>query len=116
MEVIENIVLNEGLPHPMFNGKWVKDPTNFMPDICTYGGLMDSVASYAKQMGLKVIHTYDQPFLQADRGNGGFIDGPNHEKKRYHFTSGDLSTREYADLLAKDGLVLGRTSISNSVA
>ena len=73
---------------------------------------MDSVASYAKQMGLKVIHTYDQPFLQADRGNGGFIDGPNHEKKRYHFTDKDLSTREYADLLAKDGLILGRTSIS----
>ena len=87
-----------------------------MPDICTYGGLMDSVASYAKQMGLKVIHTYDQPFLQADRGNGGFIDGPNHEKKRYHFTDKDLSTREYADLLAKDGLILGRTSISNSMA
>ena len=77
---------------------------------------MDSVASYAKQMGLKVIHTYDQPFLQADRGNGGFIDGPNHEKKRYHFTDKDLSTREYADLLAKDGLILGRTSISNSMA
>ena len=41
---------------------------------------MDSVASYAKQMGLKVIHTYDQPFLHADRGNGGFIDGPRHER------------------------------------
>lgn len=116
MDVIQNIVKEEGLPYPTFNGKWVKDPTNYMPDICTYGGLMDSVASYAKQMGLKVIHTYDQPFLQADRGNGGFIDGPNHEKKRYHFTDKDLSTREYADLLAKDGLILGRTSISNSMA
>ena len=116
MDVIQNIVKEEGLPYPTFNGKWVKDPTNYMPDICTYGGLMDSVASYAKQMGLKVIHTYDQPFLQADRGNRGFIDGLNHEKKRYHFTDKDLSTREYADLLAKDGLILGRTSISNSMA
>ena len=34
-------------------------------------------------MGLKVIHTYDQPFLHADRGNGGFIDGPGHEKDVY---------------------------------
>lgn len=116
MDVIQNIVKEEGLPYPTFNGKWVKDPTNYMPDICTYGGLMDSVASYAKQMGLKVIHTYDQPFLQADRGNRGFLDGLNHEKKRYHFTDKDLSTREYADLLAKDGLILGRTSISNSMA
>lgn len=115
-DVIQRIVLDEGLPYPTFQGKWVKDPTNFMPDLCTYGGLMDSVASYAKQMGLKVIHTYDQPFLQPDRGNGGLIDGPEHEKKRYHFTDKDLSTREYADLLAKDGLILGRTSISNSMA
>lgn len=64
MDVIQNIVKEEGLPYPTFNGKWVKDPTNYMPDICTYGGLMDSVASYAKQMGLKVIHTYDQPFYR----------------------------------------------------
>lgn len=55
MEVIQNIVLNEGVPYPTFQGKWVKDPTNFMLDICTYGGPMDSVASYAKQMGLMKI-------------------------------------------------------------
>ncbi|WFE86978.1 hypothetical protein [Parabacteroides chongii] len=116
MEVIQNIVLSEGLPYPTFQGKWVKDPTAFLPDLRTYGGVQDSMASYAKQMGLKVIHTYDQPFLHADRGNGGFIDGSNHENKRYHFTDGDISTREYADLLAKDGLILGRTSISNSMA
>lgn len=116
MDVIQDIVLKEGLPYPTFQGKWVKDPTAFMPDLCTYGGLYDSIASYAKQMGLKVIHTYDQPFLQANRGNGGFIDGPNHENKRYHFTDKDISSREYADLLAKDGLILGRTSITNSMA
>lgn len=116
MEVIQNIVLTEGLPHPTFGGKWVKDPTSFMPDVRSYGGLQDSMASYARQMGLKVIHTYDQPFLHADRGNGGFIDGHGHENKRYRFTDGNLSTREYADRLAKDGMILGRTSISNSMA
>ena len=116
LDVIQNIVINEDLPHPMFQGKWVKDPASFMPDLWTYGGLMDSMASYAKQMGLKVIHTYDQPFLRPDRGNGGYIDGANHEYKRYHFTDRDLSTREYADLLARDGLILGRTSISNAMA
>lgn len=116
MEVIQEIVLEEGLPYPTFQGKWVKDPTSFLPDLRTYGGIQDSMASYAKQMGLKVIHTYDQPFLQVDRSNGGFLDGPNHENKRYHFTNGDISTREYADRLAKEGLILGRTSISNSLA
>lgn len=116
MDVIQDIVLKEGLPHPMFQGKWVKDYTAFMPDLWTYGGIMDSVASYAKQMGLRVIHTYDQPFLKADRSNGGYIDGFNHENKRYRFSDTCLSSREYADLLAKDGLILGRTCISNSMA
>lgn len=116
MEVIRNIVLEEGLPYPTFQGKWVKDPTAFMPDIITYGGLYDSIASYAVQMGLKAVLAYDQPFLRPDRGNGGRIDGREEERKPFRLTTGSLSHREYADLLAKDGLILGRTSITNSLA
>lgn len=116
MDVIQDIVLKEGLPYPTFQGKWVKDPTSFMPDIVTYGNQYDSIASYVKQMGLRVVHAYDQGFLNPDRGNGGYIDGPGHERKTYRFATGNLSHREYADLLAKDGLILGRTSITNSMA
>ena len=116
MDVIQTIVRTEGLPYPTFQGKWVKDPTAFMPDMRTYGNLYDSIASYAKQMGLKVIHAYDHPFLHPDRGNQGFLDGADHARKPYHFTTGDLSHREYADLLGKDGLILGRTCITNSLA
>ena len=116
MDVIQDIVKEEGLPYPTFQGKWVKDPTSFMPDVRTYGNLYDSIASYVKQMGLKVVHAYDHPFLHPDRNNGGFLDGPDHKRKPYHFTSGDLSHREYASLLKKDGLILGRTSITNSMA
>lgn len=116
MDVIQDIVLKEGLPYPTFQGKWVKDPTAFMPDLRTYGNQYDSIASYAKQMGMKAILAYDHPFLNPDRGNGGYIDGRDDERKPFHFTSGDLSHREFADLLAKDGLILGRTSITNSMA
>lgn len=116
MDVIQTIVKDEGLPYPTFQGKWVKDPTAFMPDLRTYGNLYDSIASYAKQMGLRVIHAYDHPFLNPDRGTEGYLDGKNHERKPYHFTTGDLSHREYADLLKRDGLILGRTSITNSMA
>ena len=56
------------------------------------------------------------PFLNPDRGTEGYLDGKNHERKPYHFTTGDLSHREYADLLKRDGLILGRTSITNSMA
>lgn len=116
MDVIQEIVLKEGLPHPTFQGRWVKDPAAFKPDMTTYGNQYDSMASYAKQMGLRVIHAYDHPFLKPDRGNGGYLDGPANERKPFHFTTGDLSHREYADVLAKDGLILGRTSITNSLA
>lgn len=116
MDVIQDIVLKEGLPYPTFQGKWVKDPASFMPDLLTYGRLYDSIPSYAKQMGLKVISAYDQGFLNPDRANGGYVDGKEKEKKTFHFTSGDLSHRELADLLAKDGLIFGRTTITNSMA
>lgn len=116
LDVIQNIVLEEGLPYPTYQGKWVKDPTSFMPDIITYGGLYDSTVSYARQMGLKSILAYDHPFLNPDRGNGGYIDGRNEEKKPFHLTTGDLSHREFAGLLAKEGMTLGRTSITNSMA
>ena len=116
MEVIQEIVLQEGLPYPTFQGKWVKDPTSFMPDVFTYGNLYDSIPSYTKQMGLKVISAYDQGFLKPDRANGGFIDGKEETRKTFHMTSGNLSRREVADLLAKEGLIFGRTTITNSMA
>ena len=117
MDVIQTIVLEEKLPYTQFHGKWVKDPASFMPDILTYGGLYDSIASYAKQMGLKVISAYDQGFLRPDRRNKGFIDGNgNPIRKPFHMTSGDLSHREFAKLLAKDSLIFGRTTITNSMA
>ncbi|MDE5944752.1 MAG: hypothetical protein K2G93_04115 [Rikenella sp.] len=115
-EVIRTVVLDEGLPYPTFRGRWVKDPTAFTPDIVTYGNLYDSIASYARQMGLHVIHAYDQPFLHADRHNGGYIDGRDEARKPFHLTSGDLSHREYAELLASDSILLGRTCITNSIA
>ena len=61
MDVIQTIVKEEGLPYPTFNGKWVKDPTTFMPDLFITGSPYDSIASYARQMGVRVIHSYNQP-------------------------------------------------------
>ena len=116
MDVIQTIVLDENLPYTTFLGRWVKDPTNFMPDVLTYGNLYDSIPSYTKQMGLKVISAYDQGFLNPDRANGGFVDGKNEQRKPFHMTSGDLSHREFAELLAKDSLIFGRTTITNSLA
>lgn len=116
MNVVQNIVLSEGLPHPTINGKWVKDPAAFVPDAMTAGNLCDSIISYTSRLGFKAISLYDQGFLRPDRGNKGYIDGLNFEKKPLKLTAGNKSHKEFADMAAKYGITIGRTSITNSLA
>lgn len=116
LDVIQKIVLAEKLPHPTINGKWVKDPAAFVPDALTSGNLNDSIISYTSRLGFKTISLYDQGFLRADRGNNGYIDGKNFEKKPIKLTTGNVSHKEFSDMAAKKGIMIGRTPITNSLA
>jgi hypothetical protein len=116
MDVVRNIVKSEGLPYPTINGKWVKDPAAYVPDAITSGQLYDSIISYTSRLGFKTISLYDQGFLRPDRSNKGYIDGKNFEKKSLKLTSGNKSHKEFADMAAKYGITIGRTSITNSLA
>ena len=116
LNVIEKIVLAEKLPHPTINGKWIKDPAAFVPDAFTEGNLNDSIISYTSRMGLKTISLYDQGFLRADRGNKGYIDGKDFEKKPIKLTSGNVSHKEFSEMAAKYGITIGRTAITTSLA
>ncbi|SMC87315.1 hypothetical protein [Pedobacter nyackensis] len=116
MDVIQTVVLKEGLPYPTINGKWVKDPAAYVPDALTAGGLYDNVISYASRMGFKAISLYDQGFLKANRGNNGYLDGPNFEKKPLKLTSGNKSHKEFSEMAAKYGITIGRTPITNALA
>lgn len=116
LDVIQNIVLSEKLPYPTINGKWVKDPAAFVPDLLTSGGLYDSTIAYAKRLGFKAISLYDQGFLRPDRGNGGYIDGRKFEKKPIKMTAGNQSQKAFAELAAREGIIIGRTTITNSLA
>ncbi len=116
MDVIYNIVKSEGLPCPTVDGKWIKDPTAFKPDVFTYGGEYDSIISYASQLGFKAISAYDQGFLRPDRKNKGFIDGEDFSRKPFKVGSEKLSHKEFARLAAEKGLMFGRTNITNSLA
>ncbi len=116
MSVIHDIVKEENLPYPTINGKWVKDPTAFVPDVLTYGRLYDSIISYTHQLGLKTISLYDQGFVRADRGNKGYLDGFDFEKKPIRLTSGDVSHKEYAEMASKYGISIGRTPITTALA
>lgn len=116
MDVIQTIVLEEGLPYPTIDGRWVKDPAAFAPDAWANGGRYDSLISYTRRLGFKTISLYDQGFLNPDRGNNGYIDGKNFEKKPIKLNSGALSHKEYADLAAKFGISIGRTTITTALA
>ncbi|WP_285059519.1 hypothetical protein [Pedobacter ginsengisoli] len=116
LDVIQKIVLAEKLPHPTINGKWIKDPAAFVPDVLTAGNLNDSIISYASRLGFKAISLYDQGFLRADRGNNGYIDGKNFEKKPIKLTSGNVSHSEFSAMAAKRGITIGRTPITTALA
>jgi hypothetical protein len=116
LDVVQNIVRSEGLPYPTFNGKWVKDPTAFLPDAMTVGMVYDSIISYTRQLGFKTISLYDQGFIRPDRGNGGYLDGANFEKKPIKMASGNLSHRAFSEIASQYGLTIGRTPITTSLA
>lgn len=116
MDVIQDIVLSEGLPYPMVNGKWVKDPASFSPDVMTDGQQYDSIISYTARLGFPAIHAYDQGFLRADRRNEGYLDGKDQTRKPFRFASGNKSHREFADMAAEQGIMLGRVCITNALA
>lgn len=116
MDVIQNIVKSEGLPYLTVDGKWIKDPSAYKPDVLTYGGEYDSIVSYAAQLGFKAISAYDQGFLRPDRKNKGYIDGEDFSRRPFKMASGNLSHKEFAALAAKNNLMFGRTNITNSLA
>ncbi|MCK0156105.1 hypothetical protein MWU65_02880 [Cellulophaga sp. F20128] len=115
-DVIQEIVIAENLPYPTINGKWAKDPAAYVPDALTYGNLYDSIISYTSRLGFKTISLYDQGFIRPDRGNEGYLDGKNFEKKPLKLTSGNLSHKEFGDLAAKKNITIGRTPITNALA
>jgi len=116
LDVIQEIVLSEDLPYPTINGKWVKDPARYIPDVSTSGALYDSTVAYTSQLGFKAIHANDLPMYKPNRGDEGFIDGKDFEVKPFKFTSGNKSHKEFAEISNSKGILLGRHTINTALA
>ncbi|OQP63918.1 hypothetical protein A3860_23605 [Niastella vici] len=99
LKTIEKVVLNEGLPHPMIDGKWIKDPAAYRPDIAWWGP-HDSLASYAKQLGIKGIQ---------DEGWGEYYPNPANRftNRQIGFKSSSMSIPDYGALMQQNGLRYG---------
>jgi hypothetical protein len=100
LKTIEKIVLAEGLPHPEIDGKWIKDPKAYRPDIA-WSGDHDSLVNYAQRLGLKSVQ---------DEGMGEYY--PNRQNrwggKKVNFKSVPAMTvPEYGALMKAKGIRWG---------
>ena len=60
LNVIEHIELGEGLPHPKFNGVWIKRSPRTSEAYMMYEGKnMDNCLKYAKQANFRLVHIGD---------------------------------------------------------
>lgn len=101
MTVIRDIVVSERLPYPELNGKWVKDPARYAPDVLWVGNTYDSAISYTSQLGFKGIEGWSLGEYYPNRGDGGNI------PVKIPFTSGKKSIREFTDESNARGIVFG---------
>lgn len=100
LSTIEKVVLAEGLPHPMMDGKWIKDPAAYRPDIAWWGP-HDSLAAYASQLKIDGIQ---------DEGWGEYYPNPANRwtKKGIHFSGQKTMTiPAYGKELQSRGLRYG---------
>jgi hypothetical protein len=67
LHVIENIVLAEGLPHIMIDGKWIRDPSAYRSRLF-WDGPYDKCLEYANALGFKDV-SRDTGEFYASLGN-----------------------------------------------
>ncbi|OXM16932.1 hypothetical protein [Paenibacillus herberti] len=105
LDVIEEIELGEGLPHPMIEGAWgKKSPAanqSYLITDFTESTMADAL-DYAKKAGLKYVYHPD-PFVQW----GHF------KLKPGSFPNGDEGLKVCSDLAAAEGMHVGIHTLSN---
>lgn len=99
LKVIEQAVLNEGLPHITRNGKWVKDPATFCADLAWFGR-QDSLVSYARQLNLRAVQ---------DEGAGEYYVNPSNRwgGKNASFGGQQIPISEYTQHTNSAGIDYG---------
>jgi hypothetical protein len=102
LDYIETIELGEGLPHPVFEGTWIKKhPRGGEAYMMMHLNAVDmenteKAFDYAKRSGFKLIHI------------GDFFKNWGHfEINTQTFPKGEESIKELVDLAAKEDILLG---------
>jgi hypothetical protein len=99
LATIEKIILAEGLPHIVINGKWVRDPASFMPTIF-WNGPRDKCIEYTQALGWKDISQETKEFYPSL--------GNNWVEEDVKFSNGQTMTvKEFSAEAHKHGLTNG---------
>jgi len=106
LKVLENIVVNEKLPYPKVNHKWIKDPARFIPDVAWYGNY-DSCLSYTQQLGFKAIQGEGLGEFYPNLANCG------HINLRIPFSTGKTSIKEFTEQARKHNIFFGLHTLNN---
>lgn len=102
LPVIESIIMAEGLPHPMVDGKWVRDPAGFRPDIAWHGP-HDKLIEYVGALGMEGCGCQDEGQGQYFANRDDLWAGP-----RVEFSGGrHLTYKEFTDQAQKRGIKYG---------
>jgi hypothetical protein len=107
MTIIRNIVLSEELPYPVLNGKWVKDPARYVPDVLWNGKTYDSAVSYTAQLGFKGIEGWSLGEYYPNRSDNGNI------PLTIPFASGKKPISVLTDESNAKGIVFGLHTLQN---
>lgn len=107
LNVIEQVVKNEGLPYVTRDGKWVKDPASFRADIFWWGR-QDSLATYARQLNIKAVQ---------DDGMGEYYPNPADRwcGKKVTLGGQKIDIRTYTDKLKEDRVLYGLHTLTEFV-
>lgn len=97
LDVIEEIELAEGLPHPLFNGEWIKRASRLGEAYLMYdGNSQENALEYANRFGFKLVHI------------GDFFESWGHfELKTKRFPNGAEDIKKYTDKARTEGVSLG---------
>ncbi|WP_197684556.1 hypothetical protein [Mucilaginibacter mallensis] len=106
LSVLENVVVNEKLPYPKVNGKWIKDPARFVPDVAWFGGY-DSCLTYTRQLGFKAIQAEGLGEFYPNRANYGHINW------MIPFSTGKTTIKVFTDQTNKNGILFGLHTLNN---
>ena len=114
LNVISNIQIKEGLPHPTIDGEWQKTSIKMAQDFLVFNDAMwgldvlENDAKMANDAGIQYIY--------GQYGAGGPWNGDGSFEFNYLFGGSDESVKQMVDKASEYGVYIGTHTLSNLIS